>query len=203
MAWTDEQLLDQLRQGRTEALDELYRRYARPLFVFFRYSLRIHDPEDLVHDVFLRVVDAAGQFDSRKASFRTWLFRIGRNRCIDVLRRGKREAWVPLTGPTPENDPRPGPTPEETVADPGRGAAEACLKNELHQALRECIDGLENPEDRQALILYYLADQVFREIARALGKSLSMARKRLLAAREKVRHCLENKGIGSGEVEVE
>lgn len=47
----------ELREGRPAALDELYVRYAKKLHVYFAAGARAAQPEDLVHDVFLRVVD--------------------------------------------------------------------------------------------------------------------------------------------------
>lgn len=57
---TDEQLMGQLQQGNAGALDELYRRHARALHAFCRnLAPTSHDPEDLVQDVFLRVIKSA------------------------------------------------------------------------------------------------------------------------------------------------
>jgi RNA polymerase sigma factor (sigma-70 family) len=50
-----------------------------------------------VQDVFIRVIKAAHTFDPGKASFLTWVYRIARNRCIDVSRHRKRFRWLPLT----------------------------------------------------------------------------------------------------------
>jgi RNA polymerase sigma-70 factor (ECF subfamily) len=89
---TDEQLVEQLQQGQTDALDELYKRYARKLYAFCYNATRSQNPqesEDLVQDVFVRVIKAAHTFNPKKASFRTWMFRIARNRCIDVSSKGR------------------------------------------------------------------------------------------------------------------
>jgi RNA polymerase sigma factor (sigma-70 family) len=62
-------------------------------------------------------------------------------------------------------------------------------------ALRDCIRQLSDIEERQALILYYLEEKVYREIAEILGKSINTAKNRVLNAREKVKRCLEGVGI--------
>ena len=84
---TDDQLMAELRAGRPAALEELYQRYANKLHVYFAAGVRAAQPEDLVHDVFLRVVEAPEQYGPDRAPFRAWLFGIARHRGVDLLRR--------------------------------------------------------------------------------------------------------------------
>ncbi len=59
-----------------------------------RQGLQDADARELVQDVLLSVVQAVGhwQSDATRAKFRTWLFRIARNRLIDVLSKRQRQA---------------------------------------------------------------------------------------------------------------
>ena len=84
--------MEQLQQGQTDALDELYARYAGKLYAFCSYTMRVQhheEVEDLVQDVFVRAIRSAHTYNPRWASLRTWLFRIARNLCIDRARRDK------------------------------------------------------------------------------------------------------------------
>lgn len=191
---TDEQLMKQLQQGQTEALDELYRRYAKKLYAFCYNIMRAHNPqdvEDLVQDVFVRLIKAAHTFRPEKALFRTWLFRIARNRCLDVIRHKKRVWMASLESGAGQDDLPPG----DTLADQGADVEGIVLGNALRKAIRDCIHELENEDERQAIVLYYLAGKVYREIGEIIGKSTSMARNRVKSAQERVRRCLERKGI--------
>lgn len=170
----DEKLVELLLQGQDQALDELYARYARKLYLFFS------NREDLVHDVFLRVIQSIPQFDPQKASFRTWLFRIAKNRSIDLLRRDWKRKTVSL---------------EEERIDRNPGVEEKAIQNDLIAAVRECLKGLDKPEEREALVLYYLEDKLFREIASIFERSVSLAQKWVAAGREKMKRCLEKKGV--------
>lgn len=59
-----------------------------------RSGLQEADARELVQDVLLSVVQAVGhwQQDATRAKFRTWLFRIARNKLIDVLSKRQRQA---------------------------------------------------------------------------------------------------------------
>jgi RNA polymerase sigma-70 factor, ECF subfamily len=96
-------LLARLRAGDDSAgalLDQLYR---RPLTRFCTSYLGAAgaEAEDVVQDVFLRVLAA----DVVPDNFRAWLYRITRNRCLDLLRgRGHRLDDQPLPTESPAQD---------------------------------------------------------------------------------------------------
>jgi RNA polymerase sigma-70 factor (ECF subfamily) len=72
------------------AFDGLYARYAGRLFGFLRAQLpSAADAEDVFHETMLATLESPEvTFD--RASFRTWLFRIARNRVLNRQRSGTR-----------------------------------------------------------------------------------------------------------------
>jgi len=197
---TDEQLVERLRQGQTGALDQLYTRYARKLYAFCYATTHSANAEDLVHDVFLRIIKASHTFNPQKASFRTWLFRIARNHCIDVSRRAKRFKFMPFGDNAVGSDDGEaavgeGSLAEDAIVHQAESVESTVIRSSVMEAVRDCIDQLEQQDEKQAILLYYLADQVYREIGEMLGKSTSMARNYVKSAQEKVKRCLEGKGI--------
>jgi RNA polymerase sigma-70 factor, ECF subfamily len=177
---SDDTLMRELCAGAPEALEELYQRYARKLHVYFAVGVAAAAPEDLVHDVFLRVVEAPLKFDPSRGAFRTWLFGIARNLAVDIMRRAghsRSEVFDEMRAPVEQE--------EDAAGDVG----------ETNAALRDCLKELKKAEEREALILYYLGGKLFREIGELFGKSTSMAQKLVHAAREKIRVCLERKGV--------
>ncbi len=192
--------MERLQQGQTYALDELYTRYAKKLYTFCHYTTRFRnsqDSQDLVQDVFVRVIKSAHTFNPRRASFRTWMFRIARNRCIDVVRRQEKIKFVPIGRRTERDDHKEDFVPEETIADQDADVEGVVMRTAVIEAVRDCIDELGNEDERQAILLYYLGGKVYREIGEILGKSINTARNRIESAREKVKRCLERKGIRS------
>jgi len=190
MPITDEQLMEQLKSGETDAIDELYRRYDRKLYAFCYNVTRSEDSADLVQDVFMRVITAAHRYNPKKASFRTWVFRIARNCCVDFIRRRDKTKSTPI-GDKEEN------SPGNTIVDDAMSPEEALIEASLVEAVRGCIDELENEQEKHAIVLYYMTGKVYREIGEILGKSTSMAKNRVRSAQEKVKRCLERKGFDS------
>ena len=60
---SDEQLIGRLLDGQTDALDELYNRYAQKLYAICYSITRSENAEDLVHDVFLQLIRSAHTFN--------------------------------------------------------------------------------------------------------------------------------------------
>jgi RNA polymerase sigma-70 factor (ECF subfamily) len=88
---TDEDLIGQVAGGDELALQELLRRYERPLSHFIYRHTAGRDVEDLYQETWLRVVRAAERFDPGRR-FSTWLFQIAVNLCRDWHRRGGPDA---------------------------------------------------------------------------------------------------------------
>jgi RNA polymerase sigma factor (sigma-70 family) len=85
----DERLVAPRRAGDETAFTELHDRYRRPLLAYARRFLdggSHDDAEDIVQDVFA-AAHRALLADERQIDLRPWLYRVTRNRCIDILRR--------------------------------------------------------------------------------------------------------------------
>ena len=98
-----------MKRDKTKWIQEVVARYERPLCQYaFRLTGNYESARDAVQDVFLKLWRAEVLEDERTAP---WLFRVCRNRCIDMLR--KEKPMQPLTDLQAAVLPDPGRSPAE------------------------------------------------------------------------------------------
>ncbi|MFZ4507437.1 MAG: RNA polymerase sigma factor [Fimbriimonas sp.] len=155
--------LNALAEGDPSALGGLYELYGDRIF---RYTFRMlgnrSDAEDATAETFLRVLRRSAELRADGA-FRTWLFRIARNLCIDKMRQHK---LVEL----PADAQYPG--SEERTA----------LRITVQRALEELP-----VEYREPLVLCDLEDMAAREAAEILRISVPALKSRLYRGRKALR----------------
>lgn len=85
---TDESLIEQILQRKNRQAGEiLVERYYKK--VYKEIYLKTSDEElakDLTQETFIQILKNLYQFDSKKASFKTWITRIACNKVIDYMR---------------------------------------------------------------------------------------------------------------------
>lgn len=85
----DLELIEQIiHRGNKGAAEELINRYYDDLYryIFFQTGNK-QDAMDLTQDVFISVLNNLSSYDSSKATFRTWLYRIGHYKVVDFYRK--------------------------------------------------------------------------------------------------------------------
>ena len=132
--------------------------------------------EDIQQEVWLAVYRGIGALVN-PGGFRTWLYRTTRHRAIDWLRREKREREL-LAGAAAEAVQSAEPVTEE--GDPGLDSPE----------IRAALSHLA-PVHREVLLLRYVQDLAYGEIALVVGCSVGTVRSRLHHARQRLRQALE------------
>lgn len=174
----DARLAERIGSGDTEALGELYDRYAAlALAVALRVVGGRDEAEDVVHDVFVVLWQKIGRFDPERGSLRSWIMTIVRNRAIDRLR--ARRPSMDLDDADERALLRTGPNP--TWEDALRRASVADL--------RAALSGL--PDDqRRAVELAYFEGYTYREVAEMTGVPAGTANGRLRLALLKLRDAL-------------
>jgi RNA polymerase sigma-70 factor (ECF subfamily) len=76
----DEELMSLLAKGGQQAFDELYSRYSKRMLNFFFRMLNCdrEKAEDMLHDLFLKIIEKPESFDSTR-TFSTWFYMLAGN----------------------------------------------------------------------------------------------------------------------------
>lgn len=165
------------RQGDRAAYATLFAYYApRVKGYLVRLGLEAARAEDLAQEVMVAVWRKADSFDRSKATVSTWIFRIARNRRIDLFRR---EKTATLDASDPQLIPEAPPAPDSGVA-----------LTERERQVAAAIAGLP-PEQRDMVRAAFYDDLSHSEIAERFGLALGTVKSRLRLAFEKLRPGLE------------
>jgi RNA polymerase sigma-70 factor, ECF subfamily len=134
--------------------------------------------EEAMQETFLRAWRSAGTWDPGSGSIRTWMYAVARNVCIDALRsRGRRFGLDMATGASEAH----------SVED--RGFDSVLSSWMLEEALRRLP-----AEQRDALVLTYVRDRPYAEIAQTLSIPESTLRTRVFYGLKTLRKVLEEMG---------
>jgi RNA polymerase sigma-70 factor (ECF subfamily) len=176
MALSDATLVERLpRDDGGDELRELYRRYSGELFGFACNALGDRDlAEEVVQDVFARAWRHAGDYDPRRASVRTWLYSIARNRVVDARRRAAVRPGVA------------GGVEPESPAELDRTLEQAVLRWQVAAALARL-----SPEHREVIRLAHYGGLTLREIAERKGIPLGTVKSRTSYALRSLRLILD------------
>lgn len=175
---SDAELIQRLQQGDASAFDELFERHQRPLLAYAAGILRDRGlAEDVVQDAFLRLVRCREQLDPARG-VSAWLYRVARNRAIDLARKRKHEVLDEDAGMVAET--------RGHRMSPHRPDLDMVAMEEA-RAVRAALETLPETE-RDVLQLRFFGDLAFREIAetvrRPLGTVLWQAHRGLGRLRE-------------------
>ena len=152
---TDEELVEQIKDGNRESLDVLIRTYLPIVGNRVHRLVPEYDAEDVTQEIFLSLVDSIGNFQG-KSAFATWFHRIIMNRVMDYYRRisyRQREKHQ-----------------NSRVSDPWK-----LTDSEL--TLREVLVRVPD-KYKEILVLRFLEDLSFGDIAERLGLTYEAARYR-------------------------
>ena len=171
----EKDLICRAARGDAEAFRQLVEAYQTPAY---RLAARMCGPdsaEDVTQEAFLAAWRGLPQFRG-DCRFSTWLYRLVSNAAIDCLRREKKHRD---TGDVDDLElPDGGPSPQEQAE-----------RSDTRDAVRRALDRL-SPEHRQVLLLRFMQELDYGEIARALNVSEGTVKSRINRAKSKLREVL-------------
>lgn len=168
---TDEELMLGYQRGDRAAFEELYERYAKPIYNFFRRAAHPEGPEDLLQRTFLKLHIARHRYQPT-GLFRAWIFTLARNVLRDEARRRARRPRA-----LDEFDER---TQKADAPGEEEGRAEAAI------LMSEALTALPLTQ-REVIILSRYHGMSYAEIGGLLGIAENAVKQRAFQAMRKLR----------------
>lgn len=174
----DQPLIREAAAGNREAFGQLYERYAvrvhrHAFFLTGDASLA----EDLTAQTFLKALEAVSRYEPRGVPFVAWLLRITRNLTINHRKALKNNGHAEL--------------PESLEAQGRACSPEDCCEAKVDgEFLWQHVRQLPG-EQQQVVVMHFIDDLGYPDIARVLGKSVGAVRVIQFRALSNLRHMLE------------
>lgn len=174
---TDARLLLRVRAGDEDAIISVYQTYLPPLYQYVR--LRVGDSalaEDIVSDIFVKLIDSIGKAGAPHSSLRGWLFRVARSEIAQHygekqhLSLTNMEEWLPAS----------------SITNPETQVMETAGIERVRQAVR-----MLKAEHQEVLILRFGQVLSLQETADIMGKSISAIKSLQFRALDTLRQILD------------
>jgi RNA polymerase sigma-70 factor (ECF subfamily) len=173
--------------GSSKAFEEIYEAKYRELYLT---ALKVlgspEDAEDAVQETLLNVFQRICRLKYPQA-LNSWMYKILHQRCVDIMRKKRRQPLVTLT------DDDIADTVEDGNLD---NMPDVCAMDmETREEIRDAILALPE-KSREAFIFYYINDMKYNEIADATNTSTKTVSTNLLRAKRKLRTKLSAAEMG-------
>jgi RNA polymerase sigma-70 factor (ECF subfamily) len=175
--------------GDRDAYRVLVERHSRKVYqMAYRMTANPHDAEEVVQEAFLRGYNKLSQF-AGNANFGTWVYRIGANYAIDLLRQRKSEdSRREHSGKETEDG--MGVDPLGQVQDERPSPERLAGSGELAERMKEALDTL-SPAERTAIVMRHWEGCAIEEIAAVLKSNANATKNTVFRAVAKLRRALE------------
>ncbi|MGH2674772.1 MAG: sigma-70 family RNA polymerase sigma factor [Actinomycetota bacterium] len=178
----DARLVVAIARKHTDALAEVYRRYAGAVLALARRV--VGDPrlsEEVVQEVFLGLWNAPEAFDPERGSLRSFLLAKTHGKSVDIVRaevsrRGREEREARLR------------------AESGYDLEREVWDLAMADRVRTTMEGLPEGE-RRAIELAYFGGQTYREVAATLGEPEGTIKSRIRTGLKRLRGSLREAGV--------
>ena len=191
-AFDEAQLVALVTQGDSRAFAELAQRH---LPAIETYATRIladqTAAQDIAQETLLVLWQRSSEFKPEKARLTTWLHRVAHNRCIDLLRRQKRETPMPSADIYDRQENSAQGSGVRDVHDPTDIISVTSELDANPSAMDVALRRLPESQ-RTALVLTYYQNLSNREVASVMNSSTRAVESLLCRARGNLKKQLEN-----------
>jgi RNA polymerase sigma-70 factor (ECF subfamily) len=186
----EQQLIERARAGDLTAFDSLIRRYEDQVYsVAYRLVGNNDDAADVAQEVFLACFRHLKTYrgDSKLS---TWLHRITVNMVKNLWSRQKRQGRD-VTDPLDASENPDDPAPIEMIADPNPNPRQIAAGTELIGLMEGKLLDLE-PDFREVIVLRFIENLSYEEIAEITDDPLGTVKSRIFRARRTLGHLMQD-----------
>lgn len=175
---SDEELLSHYKNsGETEYFGELYNRYIPMLYgVSLNYLEDAGKSENAVMQLFEELLPKIGQYEIEV--FRTWIYTVIKNHCLQILRKEKHQITVELKPDFMESDEILHLLDSETDDD------------KQTAVLQQCIEKLPERQ-RIAIVRFFMDEQSYAEVVDTTGYNLNQVKSYIQNGKRNLKICIE------------
>lgn len=183
----DKELIQLSKQGNRDAFQKLMEKYSPQIYnLSYRLTKNETDAKDIFQETFIKAFKSVKQF-KEKSEFSTWLYRIAVNLWINETKKPERRKILSLNGTTEEGDNGMFAQFADTNPLPG----EELEKKQLQEIVQSQIAKL-NPEQRLVIVLRYIENKSYVEIAEICKCNIGTVGSRICRASDELRRGLRN-----------
>lgn len=174
---SDNQLIISVLDGNTEAYSTLMNQYHDEIYKYV-YNIigDVNHSDDVVQEIFIRVFKKLNSYNSSKAGFRTWLYRVSHNYTMNFLKSWNRRASIEIAN-------------EQTEMLASNENIEAKLiKEEQMNSVIKAIERVLKQKAKKIIYLHYFSDLSPKEISEVTGIPVQTIYKSIQASIDKIRN---------------
>lgn len=176
----EQEIIRRVLGGDRSAFAGLVEKYQEPIFnLAYRMTGSREDADDLTQETFIRAYQNLYRFDQHKKFF-TWLYTIGINLIRNHLKKNERKVVHLTTSDSVVEHQKE----EYTKEKDDTSSADRMIR--LEQVIRNLPVDL-----REAIILKFMNDLTFEEVANVTGDSVSAVKMRIYRGLEKMKQMIE------------
>ncbi len=188
---TDDYLMQQFQNGDRDAFTHLVHRHKRDIFRFILSKVKDRElASDLTQDVFVKLFKSAELYQPT-GKFRSWLFRMAQNICIDAYRKQQKASILSLYC---KNETDEELTLLDQIEDESANPGKETEFIELQDVLERAFDSLPEKQ-RTALALCQYHGMSYSEIASIQKVPVGTVKSRIHNALVKVRNFLQENSL--------
>lgn len=166
-------------QGNEKAWSNLVSRYSKVVWsATYDYGFPDTNREDIVQDVFIKLIKSIKSYDPTKANFSTFITTITKRTCIDKLRKDKAK---------PDVVPLP---PGELAMFPSPSQEDPTYSQEMIDSLNDILEEKLTTEQRRVIELFYFKRCSYKQIAEIMNRDDQWVKNTLHRTREYLRQIL-------------